>query len=136
MTRKPMLSAASRRLAGHGELCIQLEEYTSLFQCKKTDPEAAGTLQDNWTSQRSFPAVQATTAGRLNSVPRAGSRQSRLTLYCCSISPALPEVGETTSRAGRGNPTARAPGSGRLVSRTRVAKFRPTCARGQYDHGT
>ena len=52
------------------------------------------------------------------------SRQPRLNRYALLLphSPALPEAGETTSRAGRGNPTARAPGSGRrLVTRTSAA---------------
>jgi hypothetical protein len=48
---------------GHNELGVQLEEFTSCFQYKKTDSEAAGPTRDNWSIQYSYPAHQATTAG-------------------------------------------------------------------------
>ncbi len=50
---------------GHNELDVQLEESTSCFKFhyKKTDPEAVGPTQDNWSPQYSYPGEQATTAG-------------------------------------------------------------------------
>ncbi len=75
---------------------------------------------------------------RLTSVPWPGLREPATSthrmLYCCRTSPALPEAGETTSRAGQGYPTARTPGSGRcLITRTGAVNLNLT--RGQHDYG-
>jgi hypothetical protein len=66
--------------------------------------------------------------------PRAGSRQPRLTVCStAAASPPRPLAGETTSRAGRGHPTAWTPGSGRcLITRAGAVNL----TRGQHDFGT
>ena len=117
----------------HNDLGLQLEEFTSRFQCKKTDSEAAGhhktTGPPNALARRTRLRPRAT-----ESSPRAGSRQPRLTdCSTAAASPPRPSAGETTSRAGRGYPTARTPGSGRrLITRAGAVNL----TRGQHDFGT
>jgi hypothetical protein len=72
--------------------------------------------------------------GRLTSVPGpgAGNHDSPIALLLPHL-PRAPEAGETTSRAGRGHPTARKQGSGRyLITRTGAVNL----TRGQHDYGT
>ncbi len=47
----------------HNDLGLQLEEFTSSFQCKKTDSEAAGHHKATGPILRPCSAEQATTAG-------------------------------------------------------------------------
>jgi hypothetical protein len=70
--------------------------------------------------------------GRLIPVPGpgAGNHDSPIALLLSHL-PRAPEAGETTSRAGRGHPTARTPGSGRCpITRTGAVNL----TRGQHDY--
>ena len=84
----------------HNDPGLQLEEFTSRFQCKKTGSEAAGhhktTGPPNALARRTRQRPRAT-----ESSPRAGSRQPRLTdCSAAAAPPPRPSAGETTSWAG------------------------------------
>jgi hypothetical protein len=90
----------------HNELGLQLEEFTSCFQCKKTDSEAAGhcktTGSPNALARRTRLRPRATDLS-----PRAGSRQPRLTDCSTAAAPLPRPRGRRDYQPGRPGTTRR-----------------------------
>ena len=114
----------------HNDPGLQLEEFTSRFQCKKTDSEAAGhhktTGPPNALARRTRLRPRAT-----ESSPRAGSRQPRLTDCSAAAAPLpRPSAGETTSRAGHWPPNGPDAGLGMMPHHSdRRGQLDPRAAR-------